>query len=185
MKPSIGFTPQQTAELVDVLCGAGIDFIKDDELQLDGTGRPFHERARAVMQVINRHAECGGRKVMFAFNLTGEIDEMRRRHDLVENFSGGTCVMASLNLMGVAGMIALGMRMRDYPFMRTGMAGAIFRGIPLSAGRTSLGKRSGGSSASTTCTSTASRISSASPTTASLNLPAPALPQCSTISLVW
>ena len=111
VKPSIGFTPQQTAELVDVLCGAGIDFIKDDELQSDGPGCPFHERARAVMQVINRHAECGGRKVMFAFNLTGEIDEMRRRHDLVESL-GGTCVMASLNSVGVAGMIALGRHAR-------------------------------------------------------------------------
>ncbi len=35
------------------------------------------------MRVIDRHAERTGRKVMFAFNLTGEIDEMRRRHDLV------------------------------------------------------------------------------------------------------
>ena len=111
VKPSIGFTPQQTAELVDVLCGAGIDFIKDDELQSDGPGCSFDERARAVMQVINRHAESGGRKVMFAFNLTGEIDEMRRRHDLVESL-GGTCVMASLNSVGVAGMIALGRHAR-------------------------------------------------------------------------
>ena len=85
VKPSIGFTPQQTAELVDVLCGAGIDFIKDDELQSDGPGCPFDERVRAVMRVIDRYAERSGRKVMFAFNLTGEIDEMRRRHDLVEN----------------------------------------------------------------------------------------------------
>ena len=48
---------------------------------------------------------------MFAFNLTGEIDEMRRRHDLVESL-GGTCVMASLNSVGVAGMIALGRHAR-------------------------------------------------------------------------
>jgi ribulose-bisphosphate carboxylase large chain len=111
VKPSIGFTPQQTAELVDVLCGAGIDFIKDDELQSDGPGCPFDERVRAVMRVIDRYAERSGRKVMFAFNLTGEIDEMRRRHDLVESL-GGTCVMASLNSVGVVGMIALGRHAR-------------------------------------------------------------------------
>ncbi len=29
---------------------------------------------------------------MFAFNVTGEVDEMRRRHDLVLEL-GGTCVM--------------------------------------------------------------------------------------------
>ncbi|MBV8103168.1 MAG: ribulose-bisphosphate carboxylase large subunit family protein, partial [Hyphomicrobiales bacterium] len=111
IKPSIGFTPQETAELVDVLCAAGIDFIKDDELQSDGARCPFDERVRVVMRVIDRRADESGRKVMFAFNLTGEIDEMRRRHDLVES-QGGTCVMASLNSVGLAGMIALGRHAR-------------------------------------------------------------------------
>jgi ribulose-bisphosphate carboxylase large chain len=106
VKPSIGFTPEQTADLVDTLCAADIDFIKDDELQSDGPGCPFDARARAVMGVINRHADRTGRKTMFAFNLTGEIDEMRKRHDLIESLDG-TCVMASLNSVGVAGMIAL------------------------------------------------------------------------------
>ena len=111
VKPSIGFTPQETAELVDVLCAAGIDFIKDDELQSDGARCPFDERVRVVMRVIDRRADESGRKVMFAFNLTGEIDEMRRRHDLVES-QGGTCVMANLNSVGLAGMIALGRHAR-------------------------------------------------------------------------
>src|ERR1700722_2507317 len=57
VKPSIGFTPEQTAELVDVLCAGGIDFIKDDELQSDGALCPFEARVRAVMRVIDRHAE--------------------------------------------------------------------------------------------------------------------------------
>ena len=91
VKPSIAFTPEQTAKLVDVLCAGRIDFIKDDELQSDGALCPFEERVRAVMRVIDHHAERSGRKVMFAFNLTAEIDEMRRRHDLVESL-GGTCV---------------------------------------------------------------------------------------------
>ena len=92
---------------MDGLCAAGIDFIKDDELQADGPACPFEARVRAVMPVIARHADRLGRKVRDAFNLTGEIDEMRRRHDLVESL-GGTCVMASLNSVGLAGMIALG-----------------------------------------------------------------------------
>jgi ribulose-bisphosphate carboxylase large chain len=32
IKPSVGLTPQQTAELVKRLAEAGIDFVKDDEL---------------------------------------------------------------------------------------------------------------------------------------------------------
>lgn len=107
IKPSVGLSPEQTAELVDSMCGAGIDFIKDDELQSDGPACPFEARARAVMKVINSHADRTGRKVMFAFNLTGDMDQMRRRHDLVLSL-GGTCVMASLNAVGLVGMIELG-----------------------------------------------------------------------------
>jgi len=106
IKPSVGLTPAATAELVEALCDGGIDFIKDDELQADGPHCPFEERARAVMAVIDRHADRLGRKVMVAFNLTGELDQMKRRHDLVREL-GGTCVMASLNSVGLVGMLEL------------------------------------------------------------------------------
>jgi len=59
-----------------------------------------------MMHVINQRADKTGKKVMFAFNLTGELDQMRRRHDLVLE-AGGTCVMASLNSVGLAGMFKL------------------------------------------------------------------------------
>ena len=36
----------------------GIDFIKDDELQSDGPGCPFEDRAREVMRVIERRADA-------------------------------------------------------------------------------------------------------------------------------
>lgn len=106
IKPSVGFDPQQTADLVKTLAEAGIDFIKDDELQADGPNCPFDERVEAVMRVINQHADKTGKKVMYGFNLTGEVDQMRHRHDLVQEL-GGTCVMASLNSIGLTGMIAL------------------------------------------------------------------------------
>lgn len=107
IKPSVGFDAQQTADLVQTLVEAGIDFIKDDELQADGSYCPFEDRARAVMRVVNDHAERFGKKAMVAFNITGDLDEMRRRHDLVLSL-GGTCVMASLNSVGLVGMIELG-----------------------------------------------------------------------------
>ncbi len=107
VKPSVGFGPEETAALTKTLCEAGIDFIKDDELQSDGPHCPFDARVRAVMRVINDHADRTGKKVMFAFNLTGDLDQMRRRHDLVRDL-GGTCIMASLNSVGLVGMIELG-----------------------------------------------------------------------------
>jgi ribulose-bisphosphate carboxylase large chain len=106
IKPSVGFGPDDTAALTQTLCEAGIDFIKDDELQSDGPSCPFDERVRAVMGVINRHADRTGKKVMFAFNLTGDLDQMRHRHDLLLAH-GATCLMAGLNSVGLVGMIEL------------------------------------------------------------------------------
>jgi 3-oxoisoapionate-4-phosphate transcarboxylase/hydrolase len=106
IKPSVGFGPQDTAALTRTLCDAGIDFIKDDELQSDGPSCPFDERVRAVMRVINAHADRTGKKVMFAFNLTGDLDQMRRRHDVLLAHNA-TCLMASLNSVGLVGMIEL------------------------------------------------------------------------------
>jgi ribulose-bisphosphate carboxylase large chain len=98
--------PEDTAALTETLCDAGIDFIKDDELQSDGPNCPFDNRVQAVMRVINAHADRTGKKVMFAFNLTGDLDQMRRRHDLLLKH-GATCLMASLNSVGLVGMIEL------------------------------------------------------------------------------
>ncbi len=106
IKPSVGLDPEQTAEQVRQLIDGGIDFIKDDELQADGPHCPFEARVRAVMKVVNDAAQRDGRKVMVAFNLTGDLDQMRRRHDLVVAL-GGTCVMASLNAIGLVGLTEL------------------------------------------------------------------------------
>lgn len=106
IKPSVGLSPDATAQLVAQLAEGGIDFIKDDELQADGPHCPFSARLEAVLPVLNRHADRTGRKVMFAFNITGEIDDMLRRHDAVRN-AGGTCVMVSLNSVGLPGLAHL------------------------------------------------------------------------------
>ena len=106
IKPSVGLGPRETADLVRKLAEGGIDFIKDDELQCDGPHCPFPERLAAVMRVINEHADRTGKKVMYAANITGEINEMLQRHDQVVA-AGGTCVMVSIHGVGPAGLTAL------------------------------------------------------------------------------
>lgn len=106
IKPSVGLNPQQTADLVEKLAAGGIDFIKDDELQSDGPHCPFEQRLAAVMAVLRRHADRTGRMVMYAANITGEIDEMLRRHDQVVE-AGGTCVMVSIHSVGLPAVAAL------------------------------------------------------------------------------
>lgn len=106
IKPSVGLSPEETAEQVKLLVDGGIDFIKDDELQADGPHCPFEERVTAVMRVVNDAAQRSGRKVMVAFNLTGDLDQMRHRHDWVLQH-GGSCVMACVQSVGLVGMNAL------------------------------------------------------------------------------
>jgi ribulose-bisphosphate carboxylase large chain len=106
IKPSVGLSPQQTAELVSTLIEAGLDFIKDDELMANPPHSPFSERFKAVSRVINEYAERTGKKPMYAVNITDEIDEMLRHHDEV-SASGGTCVMVSLNHTGASAVAHL------------------------------------------------------------------------------
>jgi ribulose-bisphosphate carboxylase large chain len=102
IKPSIGMSPQQTADLVKVLCEAGIDFIKDDELMANPLHSPFDERVDAIMRVINAHADRTGKKVMYAFNVSDEMDAMQRHYEKIVK-SAGTCAMISLNSVGLSG----------------------------------------------------------------------------------
>jgi ribulose-bisphosphate carboxylase large chain len=106
IKPSVGLTPQQTAAQVRTLAEAGVDFIKDDELQADGPHCPFDQRVSAVLRELNDYAQKTGRRPMYAANITGEIDQMMRRHDAVVA-QGGTCVMVSVNSVGLPAMVAL------------------------------------------------------------------------------
>ena len=107
IKPSVGLSAEATGALVADLCAGGIDFIKDDELQADGPACPFKDRVKSTMRAVNAAADKTGKKAMVAFNVTGEIDEMRRRHDLVRD-CGGTCVMVNLTGVGMSGMIDIG-----------------------------------------------------------------------------
>ena len=100
IKPSVGLSPEQTANVVKVLCEAGIDFIKDDELQTNSSHSPVAARVAAVMKVIHAYADRTGKKVMYAFNITGDLDQMRRGHDSVVQ-QGGTCVMVNMLSVGL------------------------------------------------------------------------------------
>jgi ribulose-bisphosphate carboxylase large chain len=102
IKPSIGMTPQQTAGIVKTLAEAGIDFIKDDELLSSSANSAFNDRVDAVMKVINEHADKTGKKIMYAFNISDEMDAMMKHYDKIV-CSAGMCAMVSLNSVGLSG----------------------------------------------------------------------------------
>lgn len=101
IKPSVGLSPEQTAGMVNVLSEAGIDFVKDDELLSSSGNSSFEDRLSAVMQVINRQADKTGKKVMYAFNISGDMDDMLYRYEKIIQ-AGGTCAMVSINSVGLS-----------------------------------------------------------------------------------
>ena len=106
LKPNVGFTPEQSAELVARLCAAGVDFIKDDEVCADPLHAPLAQRVPAVMAAVRAHQDRTGKHVMVAFNITDETDAMKRHADLIER-EGGSCAMASLNWCGFSALQTL------------------------------------------------------------------------------
>lgn len=101
IKPSVGMSPDETATLVKTLVDAGIDFIKDDELMGSTANSFFDDRVKAIMKVIRNHEQQTGKKVMYAFNISDEIDEMQRKYDLIKK-EKGSCAMISINSVGLS-----------------------------------------------------------------------------------
>ncbi len=58
------------------------------------------------MRVVNDYAQRSGKKVMVAFNVTGDLDDLRRGHDVVLAH-GGTCIMVNLLSVGLIGVTEL------------------------------------------------------------------------------
>lgn len=106
IKPNVGMRSNDIADLVDQLCEAGVDFIKDDEVCANPQCAPLAERIPAVMDRVRRYRDRTGRDVMIAFNITDETDAMRRHADLIKQ-EGGSCAMVSMNWTGLSALQTL------------------------------------------------------------------------------
>ncbi|MGQ7888753.1 ribulose-bisphosphate carboxylase large subunit family protein [Paenibacillus anseongense] len=106
IKPNIGLATEQLRLIVRELALSGIDFIKDDEVHGNPPYAPIAERIKVVMEEIERAADRTGKKTMYAFNITDDIDPMMRHLETVVK-AGGNCVMVSINSIGFAGLAHL------------------------------------------------------------------------------
>ncbi|WP_233204329.1 RuBisCO large subunit C-terminal-like domain-containing protein [Cryobacterium sp. Y62] len=100
IKPNVGLAPDDFRSIVRELTRASVDFIKDDELMTDPKYLPLSERVKIAQQEILAASETTGRQTMYAFNITGDLGGLRRRHDEVIK-AGGTCVMLNVPIMGL------------------------------------------------------------------------------------
>ncbi len=103
MKPKIGLNPKQNAELAYQVWMGGVDLIKDDENLTDLSISPFAQRVAEIMEVKHKVEEETGQTKLYAFNITGPIDLMIKRGELVAD-QGGRCIMVDITPVGWAGV---------------------------------------------------------------------------------
>lgn len=112
VKPALGLRPHESAELVRELVEAGVDFIKDDEKLMGPAYSSLADRVKAIMPVILDHEQRTGKKVMYAFNISGDDpDRMVRDHDVVAE-AGGNAAVICINAVGYGGLSFLRRRSR-------------------------------------------------------------------------
>lgn len=97
VKPSIGLNNEQVAELTGVLAAAGLDFVKDDELNADLPHAPLLDRVDRVQAVLERLEHPG---TQFAYNITGTLEQMKRAAQHIES-RGGTTAMVVVPWVGL------------------------------------------------------------------------------------
>ncbi|MFH1475878.1 MAG: RuBisCO large subunit C-terminal-like domain-containing protein [Verrucomicrobiota bacterium] len=89
IKPKMGMTPEQTANQVRQTVAGGADMCKDDEMLGDAYNNTMEQRLPLVMDVIKRHEDKTGKKMLYMCSITDEshamFDKARRAIDLGAN----------------------------------------------------------------------------------------------------
>jgi ribulose-bisphosphate carboxylase large chain len=99
IKPCVGLTPEEVAELAEQGAKGGLDFIKDDELLADAAYNPVAERVKRVAAALRRAEAESGKKTIYAFNISDSPLRMRELHDIVVE-GGGRCLMVNPATLG-------------------------------------------------------------------------------------
>lgn len=100
IKPNIGWTPDEGAELFYRACKGGVDIIKDDELmQADGDFCPLEARVSRFMAKEKQVFEETGEHSLYAVNITDRPDKVRE-HAYKALDLGVNCLMVSAYTTG-------------------------------------------------------------------------------------
>ena len=106
IKPSVGLTVERTAALAAELGAAGIDLIKDDELIADPPYSRVAERVTRVRAALAGVEARTGRPVLYAPNISGEVEHMLSSQEHAARAGAGAAVVC-VNAVGLAGVLAL------------------------------------------------------------------------------
>jgi ribulose-bisphosphate carboxylase large chain len=99
LKPALGLTPPEAAEVAAELAAGGADLLKDDELMASPPYSPLVERVRAVVGSIPPH-------VRYAPNVSGPSEALLARAEAAVE-AGARALMVNAFLQGLSSIQAL------------------------------------------------------------------------------
>ncbi len=106
VKPNIGLTGPDYYRVVRELGLAGLDFIKDDEVNADCPPTPLRERVPHVIRALDEVESETGRRPLYAFNISDELDHMLDSARYVAE-AGGKCAVVNTALVGIPALCAV------------------------------------------------------------------------------
>ena len=78
MKPAIGMTPRESAEVFRQVALGGADGVKDDELLVSHPWSHFIDRVREHERAAHEAFEVTGHRTLYFVNITDRPDRLRR-----------------------------------------------------------------------------------------------------------
>jgi len=100
IKPKVGLSPKETAKVAYEAAIGGVDFIKDDETLTSQGFNPIEERVSNVMEALDRAKEETGRTVLYAVNVTADVDRIWKNIEIALD-NGANCIMVDFLCTGL------------------------------------------------------------------------------------
>ena len=119
VKPNLGLSPDDFAELAYQSWLGGLDIAKDDEMLSDVAWSPLRERAAKTGSARLKAERITGEKKIYLANITDEVDRLLNLHDIA--LEGGA------NALMVNGMTTGLKRYQDAAQAHAGALGRAFR----------------------------------------------------------
>ena len=126
IKPKVGLSPKETAEVAGQAVRGGLDLIKDDETLTDQSFCPMDERVEAVMAELSKVEEETGKKAFYAVNVTSGAEEILGRAEEVID-RGANMVMVDVLTSGFSALEVLSRGVKVPVHVHRTMHGAFTR----------------------------------------------------------
>ena len=88
-----------SAQLEELLAG-GIDLIKDDEILFENELTPFYKRVTTAKEILDRHYQETGRRVLYAVNLSGRTNELQEKAERAAEW-GANALLFNVHAYGL------------------------------------------------------------------------------------